>query len=197
MSRSIRGWRRVLGGLVPVGLLLGACTSAPGVSNQAGVAAPRAESAAVAHLHEHHPASSDEAPAAPLTINVYVTDAGFQPASIFIPAGQEVQLVMRNLGVTEHHLRVLGLVPRDLMRPAKNEAVTGSDGDDHAQHHGASGVPFGLSASSTGLPRIGDEVHAHAVAGGMDVVFFTATKTGTFAVQCPLHPGMVGEVAVL
>lgn len=195
MSRSVRGWRCVLGGIVPVGLLLVACTSAPGVSNQAGVAAPRAEPAAVVNLDEHRATSSDDAPVTDLTINVYVTDAGFQPASIFIPVGQEVQLVMRNLGVTEHHFKVLGLVPRDLMRLAKEEAVVGAD-DEHHAHHAANLVPFGTSTSSASIRQIGDEVHAYAVAGGMDVIFFTATKTGTFPVQCPLHPGMVGEVAV-
>lgn len=186
MGRLIPAWRRLLIGLLSAGLVLAACSNPSGVSNQAGLAAPDGE-----------PTTSSDGPDDYLTVNVYMTDGGIQPPSFFIPAGQGVQLVMRNQGSTEHHFVVLGLVPKDLLwlalpEAAREEGVTDAE---HQQHHNADFVPF-RPRSPAGIRPIGDQVHAYAAAGDMDVVLFTATNTGSFLVQCPLHPKVAGKVTV-
>lgn len=186
MNELMGVWRRLLVGLMPVGLVLAACSNPAGVSSEANVAAPQGE-----------PATPLDEPVEFLTINVDITDDGIQPPSIFIPAGRRVQLVLRNRGSAEHHFRVPRLVPKDLLwlaRPegAREEGVTD---EEHERHHDASFVPF-RARSPAGIRPMGDEAHAYAAAGGMDVILFTATNTGTFSVQCPLHPGIVGKVTV-
>ena len=138
-----------------------------------------------------------------LTINVDITEAGYQPASISIPAGQRVQLVVRNRTQVEHHYRIVGLVPANLLWLADpveaTERVEGVTDDEHDAHHASSYVAW-RAPSPAGILPTGDEVHAWAYlyspGGGKDVVLFTATETGTFEVVCPLHPEMVGEVTV-
>lgn len=194
MGRLVRGWFRVLVGLMPVGLLLVACSGATGASNTAGVAAPRGEPTAVVSLDKFRATPSD---GPVLYVNVDMTDDGIQPPSIFIPVGRRVQLVMRNRGVTEHHYKVLGLVPRDLLWIATEEADLMTDAEDHAHHHGAS-LGEERATSAAGIRPTGREVHVYAQGGGagMDVILFTATNTGTFVVQCPLHPEIVGKLTV-
>ena len=178
------GRRRILISLLAIGLLLIACTSAPPVPT---AVAPWADFAADADHAEHHGST--------LTVNVYVTDAGFEPASIAIPAGRAVELVLRNVGADEHHLKVAGLAATGLMRLSRVEVVAAVDGN-HAHDHGGSLVPIGSSTSSAGIRRSGNEVHAYAFGGGMDVIVFTATKSGAFKMHCPLHPGLTGRVEV-
>lgn len=193
MERLIRGWRRVLVGLLPVVLVLVACTGVTSVSNKAEVAAPQEDPAAVVNLDKLRAISSDQ-PLEYLTINVRITDDGFQPASIFIPVGRRVKLVVRNHGMAEHHYRIVGLVPGDL-RWRQTDAVTDED-EEHLDHHpGASYVPY-RSTSKAGIKPTGDEVHAFAAGRALDVVLFIPTNTGTFAVQDPLHPEIVGKVTV-
>lgn len=182
----MRPWRHLLVSLMPVGLLLVACSNPAGVSNEALVGAPQVASAT----------PSDES-VAYLTINVDMTDDGFQPSSIFIPVGRGVQLVLRNRGSTEHHFRVLGLVPKDLLWLAGPEGAREEDvtDEEHERHHDASFVPF-RAKSPAGIRPMGDEVHAYAAPGGMDVVLFIPTNTGTFLVQNPLRPEIVGKVTV-
>ncbi len=109
---------------------------------------------------------------------------------------------MRNRGKAEHHFKVLGLVPKDPMWLARAKPGVYSD-DEHMEHHsGASFVDatslllFNMCSSAAGICPKGNEVHAYAAGGGMDAVFFTATKTGTFLVQDPLHPAIVGKLIV-
>ena len=54
-----------------------------------------------------------------ITLNVEVTDDGFEPAAILIPAGRGIQLLMRNHGTTERHLRVIGAEPARLLWVAR------------------------------------------------------------------------------
>lgn len=178
-----RGRRRILTSLLATGLLLIAC-GAPAVPT---AAAPWADFAADADHAEHHGPT--------LTVNVYVTDTGFEPASIALPAGRAVELVLRNVGADEHHLKVAGLAATGLMRLSRAEVVAAVNGD-HAHDHGGSLVPISASTSSAGIRRSGGEVHAYAFGGGMDVIVFTATRIGTFKMHCPVHPGLTGRVEV-
>lgn len=177
MTPVMRRWLRPLLVLMPAALLLGACS---GTAGNAGTAIPPAM------------------PGAVVTVNVYVTDTGFEPSTINIPVGRTVQLVLRNVGTTEHHFHVQGLVPGNLLWISRHEAGQEADGsDDHSHDHAVGFVPW-RDISPHGIKPKGNEVHAYAspAVGPMDVVLFTATNTGTFIVTCPLHPEVVGKVIV-
>lgn len=183
MSSHLATRRRVgfLAGFVPLCMLLVGCTSA--ASGAADVISA--------------PGPGSEELVRQLTINVEVTDAGITPASVYVPAGMGVQLVVRNRGRNEHHYRVLGLVPRDLMWVGPDTDASGTAINHEAHHQGTSAGAY-RAASPAGVRPTGSEVHAYAPGGGggMDVVLFTATNKGTFMVQCPLYPEMAGQLTV-
>jgi cytochrome c-type biogenesis protein len=124
-----------------------------------------------------------------LTVNIDVTDDEIRPASAFVPAGRPVRLVLRNRGVGEHHYRVIGLVPDDLywISPADTEPSVGMSDDEHDHHRRQ--LLRERAPSPAGIQPSGHEVHAWARGQrGTDAVFFTASQTGTFTVECNLHP---------
>lgn len=136
-----------------------------------------------------------------LTINVDITDAGIQPTSIYMPVGQSVLLVMRNRGSYEHHFHISGLVPADMLWFSRETGGMGEDNIDAADHsdhnHGGEMLPYHLcSQSQSGLCPTSNAVHTHAGAGDIDAILFTATNTGTFSAQDPLHPEIEGKVIV-
>lgn len=155
---------------------------------------------------------------APLTINVLLTDEGFEPETVFIPAGRQVQLVLRNRGTVEHHYKVKGLVPSslawisipevdaydlDTMTPEELASygidLSGVNDElevEHILHHlHATFVPF-RDQSPSGIKPIGLEVHGWATLGTVDVVSFFALTTGTYQAEDVLHPELTGEVIV-
>jgi plastocyanin len=164
-----------------------------------------AVAAYVRRLAEPEPRASNSpaagAPTRVITVNVDITEEGFQPASISIPLGQMVQLVVRNRTMVEHHYRVVGLVPKNLLWLADppTERLEGVSDDEHEAHHATDFVAW-RAPSPSGIQPTGDEVHAwahiYAPGGGKDVILFAATNTGTFQVVNPLHPEMVGNVTV-
>lgn len=199
----IRRWRSILIGLLPIVLVLAACTATTDEgSSQAGASVQQGEAAngdpaAVVNLEKLRAVSSDQ-PLDYKTINVRITDDGYQPASLSIPLGQRVKLVVRNHGRTEHHYKIVGLVPGDLRWrvPAEmSEEEMTSEEDNHDLHHAGAFVSM-RSASPAGIQPTSHEVHAYAEGGGVDVVLFIPTNSGTFTVQDPLHPEIVGQVTV-
>lgn len=145
-----------------------------------------------ARENHQHP-RQDPSPVAMITVNVELTDTGFVPDSVSIPVGRGIQLVVRNRGAREHHYHIVGLQPTDLLWLSK-EDPSDTPPDVHATHHGAELVPYHICKS--GICPAGIAVHAHAAPGDIDVIIFTATKTGTFVVECPLHPELKGKVVV-
>jgi cytochrome c-type biogenesis protein len=146
--------------------------------------------------HGAHVAPAD-APVEYLTLNVVVSDEGIQPSAVFVPAGRPVRLVLRNRGTTEHHYRVVGLAPDDVMWISQGQSSgdTAVSTDDH-NHHDRQFVRW-RARSPAGVTPTGDEVHAYAPGSrGTDVVLFTASRAGTFIVQCDLHPEKVGKLTV-
>ena len=132
-----------------------------------------------------------------LTLNVSVSDTAITPSAIFIPAGRPVQLLLRNRGTTEHHYRVVGLVPDDLawLAEAGSAGAEGAPTDGH-NHHGRTFVRW-RATSQAGITPTGNEVHAYVSrARGIDVVLFTATRAGTYVVQCDLHPEKTARLTV-
>jgi cytochrome c-type biogenesis protein len=167
----------------------------------AAAQAPVAAGAVHAHDAMDHGAARpapSEGSADYLTLNIDVTDAEILPSAVFVPAGQPVRLVLRNRGSTEHHYRVEGLVPDDLVWiAAADSAPQGSvaSSEDH-NHHNRQYVRQ-RATSPAGIRPTGREVHVYAPGRrGTDVVLFTASQTGTFTVHCDLHPDTVAKLTV-
>ena len=131
-----------------------------------------------------------------LTLNVAVSDTGIEPSALFVPAGRPVQLLVRSRGTSEHHYHVVGMVPDDLTWVTRGVAGMGGRSDTDHDHHNRAFVRT-RAASPAGITPAGNEVHAYVTpAQGVDVVLFTATRTGTFVVKCDLHPEHVGRLTV-
>lgn len=165
----------------------------------AGVAAQHAHGGA----HAAPPAAGAATPAGSgpghaFTLNVFISDEGIRPSTVFVPVGRRVQLVLRNQGVTEHHYRAVGLVPEDvrwIAEPGGGSLLDDAEGD-HAMHHAREFVDS-RATSPSGITPAGDEVHAYVAPGrDVDVLLFTPTNTGTFVVRCDLHGEAVGTLTV-
>lgn len=168
----------------------------------AGLADAQTPPAAVeVHDHEGAHVATGDAPspnlADYLTVNVALSDTGLQPSAVFVPAGRPVQLMLRNRGSAEHHYRVVGMVPDELLWVSRPEpALDAGVGDEHSAHHGLQ-LLRSRAPSPAGIRPSGKEVHAYvAVPGDVDVVLFTASQTGTFDVECDLHRDRVGSLTV-
>ena len=125
-----------------------------------------------------------------INVNIDMSDTGFDPAAIHIPAGRSVQLVLRNRGNTEHHYRVIGLEPAEMIWLALEQpdvAEAGVSEEDHESHHSKAFVDF-RGTSPAGVKPTLSEVHAYAGGREVDVVRFFALTTGVFEVECVLHP---------
>jgi cytochrome c-type biogenesis protein len=132
------------------------------------------------------------------TVNVGISDAEIQPAAVFVPAGRPVQLLLRNRGASEHHYRVVGLVPDEVswLAAADADKADPTVGDEDHNHHGRRFVPS-RAVSPAGIRPTGNEVHAYVTAERrVDAVLFTATETGTYVVRCDLHPEHVARLTV-
>ena len=157
--------------------------------------------AAQAHAHagiDHGgmPPARFEGPTDYRTLNIDISDTGIEPATVFIPAGQTIQLMLRNRGSREHHYRVVGLVPDDLAWVSRAESAQNTAADAEHNHHNRQ-IVRERATSPGGIRPSGREVHAYAPGGsGVDVVLFRATQTGTFIVQCDLHPEKAGKLVV-
>ncbi len=132
-----------------------------------------------------------------LTLNIGISDADIEPASVFIPAGRPVQLLLRNRGTTEHHYHVVGLVPDDLTWVMRGGGANAGDASSEGHDHHNRTFVRTRATSPAGITPTGQDVHAY-VSGAerIDVLLFTATQTGTFVVQCDLHPEHVGKLTV-
>lgn len=196
---SLSWSRRFLSVLLPLGLMAAGCTGIAGNVQAAPGSAKPSE-------HSGHEQQTPVAEAAleRLTINVEIGDDGIQPSAIFIPAGRTALLVMRNRGTTEHHFRIVGMNPKELLWVAKDETAADlaqlASGlvsqVDHTAHHQEDTFVGFRSQSPAGIKPRDGEVHAYAQPGETDMVLFTATSVGTFSVQCPLHPALAAQVTV-
>ena len=149
-----------------------------------------------------------------IVLNVALSDEGYDPETIFLPAGQRVKIVLRNRGRSEHHYRVAGLIPAEMtwvlfpeidaydldsMPPEDLEALgLGGEIDDveHVLHHLVPVyVPF-RAESPAGVKPLANEVHGYVTAGKSDVLDFFPTNTGTFVVEDVLNPEITGRVIV-
>jgi len=149
-----------------------------------------------------------------VTVNVTLTDDGFEPSTIFIPAGRHIRLVVRNRGTTEHHFRVPGLITSDLtwlLPPELDEydlsdmtpeelAEYGIVGDiddiEHVLHHlTPHWVPY-KEPSNSGVTPLPGELHAYAHHQSFDVLSFFALSTGVYEAEDVLFPELTARVIV-
>lgn len=151
--------------------------------------------------HSHQVQAVDpriQADLPPMLLNVSFGPDGVSPSTLSIPLGREIQLVLRNRDVVEHHYHVQGLVPHYLLWLAKpglvSDAGTSADGEEHAHHGNGELVEYHICTGS--ICPTGDAVHAHAKPGEMDIVSFVALDTGRFEVRDPLNPGITATVVV-
>lgn len=160
-----------------------------------------------------------------LLVRVVLTDEGSSPESISLALGQQVALVIRNVGDEEHHFHIKGLPTDELLWYAKEGTIvsgspmvmdhdgTGAEAVDAMDQTGmdaeidvsneddffvSSGelVSHHVCTSETGVCPSGDWVHAHAEAGDWDIIVFTPTERGTFTAFDPLNPDLTSEVIV-
>jgi len=150
-----------------------------------------------------------------LVVSVAVSEAGFEPKTIFLPAGRHVRLTVRNHSDVERHYRIVGLIPAQLgwqVRPVISDdmldALTpeeleelGISGEDmsnreHALHHLSPTFLSYKPESRSGIRPLPNEVHAYVYKGVADIVTFYPLSVGKFVVEDPLHPEITGKVVV-
>lgn len=138
-------------------------------------------------------------PDSPLfTINIDTTAEGYDPPAVQIPAGRSIQLILRNRDSVEHHYRVVGLEPAEMLWLAQPDDMVREAGvteEDHESHHAKDFVDF-RGTSPSGIKPTLTEVHAYAIGGAVDVVHFYALTPGTYEVNDPLHPEIKGTLTV-
>lgn len=132
-----------------------------------------------------------------LTVNVEITDGGYDPESVFVPAGRQVQIIIRNRTRFEHHYRVRGMPVSDLLWLSlpDMEIQEGVSEEEHLLHHQAGFVDW-RGTSPAGITPTLDEVHAYSAGGVNDAVRFVALEPGTWTVDDPLYPEFTGTVTV-
>ena len=125
----------------------------------------------------------------PLNVTVILTDEGFEPDMIFLPAGRMIRLVLKNRSTAEHHFRIDGLIPvqmRWMKVPEVDEAdaatmspeelavygidiegVTDEAELQHIFHHLQPTFEPTKEASPAGIKPLGTDVHgSNAVPNG-------------------------------
>lgn len=204
MVTLIRGQHRIVLGLVLVMLALAACSNVNGETTTGENAVPPQDQTPTSVILDESELPSPDEPGFYRIINVTISEDGAKPSRLFIPVGERIQLVVRNRDTTEHHYRIVGLIPYGLEwiapegdEPIFDETATEAEIEAASHHHGTGFIPF-RAESPSGIRPIGDEVHAWVSGRGsaVDQVRFIATNTGTFIVECPLHSEEIGKVTV-
>ena len=154
----------------------------------------------------------------PFVVNVALTDTGPEPDVIFIPAGRQIRLVLRNHGTTEHHFLIRGLVPALLRWRVESEVdayeldslspgeqaelgidiagVTDEAEMEHLLHHLAPSWAPTKAESPSGIKPVGLDVHGYVSLGTNDVLTFFALQTGEYVSEDVLYPELTGRVVV-
>lgn len=135
-----------------------------------------------------------------LTVNIDITEQGFEPADVFVPLGRSVQLIIRNRTKVEHHYRVAGMEAAELLwlsmpDAADMEIEEGVSEEDHLFHH-IPGFVNWRGRSPAGIEPTLEEVHGYSAGGVNDTVRFIPMNVGTFTVDDPLYPEFVGTMTV-
>ena len=190
--------------LVVLALILAACTGGSESGDAGGPGDAQSDETIVAPDFE----------ANTVVININLTDDGFEPSTIFIPAGRPIRMILRNHGSGEHHFRISGLIPTQMSWRLEADVsedelddmteeqlaalgISGAMDDvEHVLHHlSPSFVPF-KAESLHGIKPLPNEVHGYVNNGTLDVMEFFATNTGIFTSEDVLYPEITGRVIV-
>ena len=203
-------------GILALAATVAACSS--GSSPPASPSSTAAASLAVGDIGSDRVTVAPDRDSSEFLVQVTLTDDGFEPQIIQMPAGRRVRLVLRNGGTTEHHYRVQGLVAAEvgwLLEPEldvtdldamtdeelaqaglANENTQDADEMEHILHHlTPTFVPF-RDVSPAGIKPLRNEVHGYVTLGDKDVLTFFPLTTGRYEVKDVLHPEITGTVVV-
>jgi plastocyanin len=121
-------------------------------------------------------ASSNAVPATEITVDM--NEFLYEPASISIPVGQPVELILINSGAQEH----------DFVVQEINVINVEKEGDSGGAHH-------------THEADVDYDLHISTSAGGTSKLSFTVTEPGTYKIFCSIQgheiAGMIGELVVV
>lgn len=116
----------------------------------------------------------------PIEVSLQASEFAFEPATIQVQAGQQVTVMMQNMGTLEHDF-VIQEIPVELMT-TEPEAEGGG--------HEMEGMDMGMEPA----------VHTGAMAGMTSRVTFVPTQTGTYEFFCAVEghkeAGMIGTLVV-
>lgn len=190
--------------LVTLALIAGAC------SGSADSATDRVEERSVTVAA--NPAADE------FVVNVTFTESGFEPETVFVPAGFPVRLVLRNRSEHEHHYRVARLVASEVRwieYPEVDEyeidsmsteelreldpalvGVTDRAELEHLLHHMQPIFSPTKAASLSGIKPLAGEVHGYAQRGESDTLTFFPLTTGRFHAEDVLNPEITGTFVV-
>ena len=190
--------------ILVLALTLAACTPADQTGSADTTSRDSAESVFVEPNYD-----ADE-----ILVNIFLSDDGIEPSTIFIPAGKPVRLVLRNRGTREHHFRVGGIVPINMAwyTPADVDAYdidtmspeqlaelgienSSSDAEHELHHQNGAFLPF-KKESLSGVKPLPNEVHGYVQVGLNDVMSFLTVNTGVFVAEDVLHPEFQARVIV-
>jgi len=117
----------------------------------------------------------------PMQVNMQASEFRFEPSTIEVKAGQQLTVMMQNMGTVEHDF-VIQEIP---VEGTAAESATAQPG------------MAGHSMAGTGMEPA---VHMGAMAGMTDSVTFIPTKPGTYEFFCAVaghkEAGMVGTLIV-
>ena len=128
----------------------------------------------------------------PVVVNVRFEGSEIWPKQVSVPAGRQVQLVLRNSDQEEHHYHILGMETVGILWSSKEDGALSSVSDEeHALHHAeVNMVPYHICNARSGICPTGEWVHAHADPADMDMIVFVANNPGSYEVSDPLHPDL-------
>ena len=122
------------------------------------------------------------------------------PKQVSVPANRQVQLVMRNHDVEEHHYHILGLPTVGMLWLSKESELSStsdvSEEDSVLHHPEVNMVPFHICTSWSGICPTGQWIHAHADPADMDIIVFVTDTIESYEVTDPLHPDVTAVVNV-
>lgn len=132
---------------------------------------------------------------------------GIEPATLFVPAGPRIRLVLRNRTVDERHFRVKALPADEVlwlhppeftafdveqMTPEEQAAIGFDPGEtdaEHFVHHSEATFMPRKDVSPAGIEPLPGDVHGYTTGHGSEVMVFYALETGRYEVEDPLRPG--------
>jgi uncharacterized cupredoxin-like copper-binding protein len=117
----------------------------------------------------------------PLEVSLQASEFRFEPATIEVMAGQQVTVMMQNMGTVEHDFVIQEIPVEQTTAESEPEAT-------------------GMAGHTMDETAMEPAIHMGAMAGMTDSVTFVPTKPGTYEFFCAVaghkEAGMVGTLMV-